>query len=423
LNILTRLFRGNKATEERQSASISDPIYWDNLFSRIGFKSNSNQNVTPDSALQSSAVYACVRVIAETMASLPLMLYKRKGDAKEIADTHEIYYILHEMPNPDQTSFEFFEMMVGHLCLRGNSYAFVERTNGGQINAIYPLNPAKMTVYRNQDRIIYEYTHDDGKREIMPVEMVWHMRGLSSDGLLGLSPISLAREAIGLGLATQEYAARFYSNFAMPGGVLEYPGSLKEDQITALKKAWDEAHTGANLYRTAILQGGLSWKAVGMTNTDQQYIESRNLQTAEIARIFRVPLFMVGGAGTQDKSTTYASAEQQKISFATDTVRPWCTRIEQSISRCLLTAKERKKYYAEFKLEGLLRGDLQSRYTAYATARQWGWLCVNDIRRLENLDPIDEGEEYLRPLNMTDAANPVLPKEGDKTNGDNKNKE
>jgi HK97 family phage portal protein len=295
-------------------------------------------------------------------------------------------------------------MVMGHQCLRGNAYVYKEMTEGGVINALYPMNPARMTVIRkpNTGKIVYRYAHEDGKTEDIPSDYIWHMKMYSNDGLVGMSPISYARESIGLGLAAEEYGSLFFSQNAKPSGILEYPGKLTEDSQALLKKSWEESYSGGNAHRTAILQQGLSWKQVGMDNQDAQYLELRQFQIEEICRIFRVPSFLIQHP---DKTSTYASAEQQMLAFVMHTIRPWAVRIEQSISRCLLTDKERRKLYAEFKIEGLLKGDIKARYEAYAIARQWGWASPNDIRKLENQDPLpDGGDIYLIPSNMQDAT-------------------
>ena len=368
--------------------------------------------------MQSSAVYACVKVLSETIASLPLMVYKRKKDGgKEVATDHELYFLLHDMPNPFQTSFEFREMGVGHLSLRGNYYAFKEMTLGGEITKLWPLHPANMEVRKSKNSIIYAYHNPDtSKVEELPMEFVWHIRGLSSDGLVGLSPISLAREAIGIHLSQEEYSARLYSNFPRMGGAIKYPGTLTKEQADAIKEQFIASQTGDEAFKPAVLSGGLEWTAVGMNNVDAQFLESMNFSVEDIARIFRVPTVLIQHP---DKTSTYASAEQFFLSFVTHTIRPWVVRIEQSINRCIFSERDRKKYFAEFKLDGLLRGDLESRYKAYAIGINTGWLCPNDVRELENLNrrEDDEGDKFLRALNMGIAGEINQEEKGVKPNG------
>uniref|UniRef100_A0A6M3JR02 Putative portal protein n=1 Tax=viral metagenome TaxID=1070528 RepID=A0A6M3JR02_9ZZZZ len=382
-----------------QRARVDDPVFWQHIFTNLGAATKSNQTVTPEasSALKSTTTYACVRVLAETIASLPLMIYRRnKGGGKEPAQEHYLYTILHDSPNMYQSSFEFREMQMGHLCLRGNAFTYKEIDGGGRIVNLYPLNPARMTVKRNKSQeIIYEYIHDDGKIEQISSEYIWHPKGLSSDGIMGLCPISLVREAIGLGLSAEEHEARLMANAVRPSGVLEYPGRLQEDARKTLKDSFQEGHTGENIFKTMLLEGGLKWTQVGMKNVDAQFLELRNFQVEDICRVFRVPAVLVQHP---DKSATYASAEQFFLSFVVHTIRPWTVRIEQSANKSLLTEKERKKYFIEHKLDGLLRGDISARYKSYEIGIKNGWLSANDIRELENMNPRIGGDEYYPPI-------------------------
>jgi HK97 family phage portal protein len=362
-------------------------------------------SVTPDTALNSSTVYACTRILAETIASLPLVIYRRTSDGgKEPYPGHPLYDILHSLPNDLQTSFELREMLMGHLALRGNSYALKQIDGGGNLISITPLSAARMTPRKDfqTGRIVYDYITEDGQMLRYPMDSIWHIRGLSSDGMIGLSPVSLARETIGLAIGAEQYGAQFFGQAAVPGGIVEHPGVLKQAARENLKASLQEFAANKR-HQTMILEEGLQWKQVGMSNIDSQFLETRVFETKEIARWFNVPLVMLGEA---DKSATFASAEQFFLSFATHTIRPWCVRWEQSINRCLFTPKERKKYFAEFKIDALLRGDLQTRYKAYAQARQWGWLCVNDVRSLENLNPVPNGDIFLQPMNMVEAGTP-----------------
>uniref|UniRef100_A0A6M3J752 Putative portal protein n=3 Tax=viral metagenome TaxID=1070528 RepID=A0A6M3J752_9ZZZZ len=406
------------AKEYRASGNVNDPVYWQNFFQQFGVTSLSNQTVTPDTAMQLAVVFACVRVLAETIASLPLMVYKRRADGgKEPATTNDLYFLLHDQPNPDQTSFEFREMIMGHLALRGNAYSYIERTGGGGINALYPLNPARMQVSKNRGELFYQYMYEDGKSARIPTADIWHIRGLSNDGIVGLSPISMAKEAIGLAMASEQYGAKFFANYAKPGLAITYPGKLNEDAAKELKASINDAQTGANVFKTMLLQGGLDIKQIGLSNEDSQFIELRQFQIEDICRIFRVPGVLINYTG--DKSSTYASAEQFFISFITHTVRPWASRIEQSAARCLMTDKEKRKMFAEFNLNDFVRGDLESRYRAFQIGLQNGWLSPNDVRKLENLNPIEskEGDKYFMPLNIAElGSNPKV--EEPKKDGD-----
>jgi len=255
INVLGGELRAN-------SNSPHDPI-WGGVFGAI---SKSGQTVTADSAMKTSAVYACVRVLSEAIASLPYKVYERTADGKNHAENHSLQ-LLFQNPNDHMTSFEFRETMMAHLTLRGNFYAFKEMNGIGRTKSLIILNPARMQVMEEKGRVFYQYTWEDGKYQVFPREKIWHVKGLSTDGLVGLSPIGMAREAIGLSLATEEYGARLFSNDAKPGGILETPGVIKEDAQTRLKKSWQEAHSGGgNAHKVAILEEGLTWKEVGFSN-------------------------------------------------------------------------------------------------------------------------------------------------------------
>jgi HK97 family phage portal protein len=403
VNTIGRLIDRFKKTTNPQEkrVNINDPHYWNEFFSKIGVTTKSNQNVTPDSAFRSTTVYACVRVLAETIASLPLMVYRKRPDGgREPAPEFYLHSLMHDIPNPQQTSFELREMLMGHISLRGNAYSYLERDNGGFIRNIYPLNPAMMQVKLIDGKLLYEY-NQEGITRIFTEDQIWHWKGLSNDGIVGLSPVSIARESIGLGLLAEDHEARLLANSARAGGILEFPGKLTEDTRTRLKKSIHDSQTGANAYDTMILEGGLKWSQIGMSNIDAQFLELRNFQVEDICRIFRVPAVLIQHP---DKTMTYASAEQFFLSFVQHSIRPWCVRIEQSANKILLTDQQRKKFFIEFKLDGLLRGDLKTRYEAYRIGRMSGWLSTNDIRALENMNPIINGDEYIQPTNFANIG-------------------
>lgn len=376
--------------------SLANPISW--LAEALGGnKAASGVNVTPSTALQSTAVFACVRVLAETVASLPLPVYRRlPGGGKERAIGHYLYSILHDLPNPELTSFEFREALMGHLALWGNAYAEIERDNGGRVRALWPLRPDRMQVYREQGELRYKYQLPDGSYVVLKPIQVMHIRGLSGDGIVGYSPIRLAREAIGLALATEEFGARFFSNGAHPGGIIEYPGTLKEEAYQRFKQSVQEAYGGlSKSHRLMILEQGLKYHQVGIPPEDSQYLETRKFQVNEIARIFRIPPHMIGDL----ERATFSNIEHQSIEFVVHTIRPWLVRWEQAIKRDLFLPGERNSYFAEFLVDGLLRGDIKSRYEAYAIGRQNGWLSADDIRELENMNPLPDGQGKIYLVN------------------------
>ncbi len=368
--------------------------------------STSGKAVTERSAMQMTAVYSCVRILAEAIAGLPLHLYRYNSDGgKEKAIDHPLYLLLHDEPNPEMSSFVFRETLMCHLLIYGNAYAQIIRNGKDQIVALYPLMPNKMTVDRDESgQLYYQYMRyaDEvgGKNEtvILKPSDVLHIPGLGFDGLVGYSPIAMAKNAIGLAIATEEYGAKFFANGAAPSGVLEHPGTIKDPQ--RVREAWQSQFGGSqNSGKIAVLEEGMKYTPISISPEQAQFLETRKFQINEIARIFRVPPHMVGDL----EKSSFSNIEQQSLEFVKYTLDPWVIRWEQSIMRSLLTTKEKKTYFVKFNVEGLLRGDYQSRMNGYATARQNGWMSANDIRELENLDRIPTeagGDLYLINGNM-----------------------
>ena len=371
----------------------------------------SGKRVNEMSAMQMTAVYSCVRILAEAVAGLPLHLYRyTDSGSKEKAIEHPLYRLLHDEPNPEMTSFIFRETLMTHLLLWGNAYAQIVRNGKGEVLGLYPLMPNKMSVDRDTDgRLWYTYTRSTDEAPTMkgstvklhPYDVL-HIPGLGFDGLVGYSPIAMAKNAIGMGIACEEYGARFFANGAAPGGVLEHPGTVKDPQ--KIRDSWNSVYKGsANAHRVAVLEEGMKYTPIGISPEQAQFLETRKFQINEIARIFRVPPHMVGDL----EKSSFSNIEQQSLEFVKYTLEPWVIRWEQSIMRALLSTQEKEMYFVKFNLEGLLRGDYQSRMNGYAIARQNGWMSANDIRRLENLDRIsaeDGGDLYLINGNMLPLA-------------------
>ena len=367
----------------------------------------SGKTVTERSALQMTAVYSCVRILSEAVAGLPLHLYRYKEDGgKEKALDHPLYRLLHDEPNPEMSSFVFRETLMTHLLLWGNAYAQVIRNGKGEVIALYPLMPNKMSVDRDENGRLY-YTYYRGSDEamksrdfavILQPSDVLHIPGLGFDGLVGYSPIAMAKNAIGMAIACEEYGAKFFANGAAPGGVLEHPGTIKDPQ--RVRESWQSTFGGSgNANKIAVLEEGMKYTPIGISPEQAQFLETRKFQINEIARIFRIPPHMVGDL----EKSSFSNIEQQSLEFVKYTLDPWVTRWEQSIQRALLSQGEKAVYFAKFNLEGLLRGDYQSRMNGYAIGRQNGWMSANDIRELENLDriPAEEGGDlYLINGNM-----------------------
>lgn len=378
--------------------------------------STSGKRVNERSAMQMTAVYSCVRILSEAVASLPLQFYRYTDTgSKEKAVDHPLYFLLHDEPNSEMTSFVFRETLMTHLLLWGNAYSQIIRNGKGEIVALYPLMPDRMTVDRDkQGRLYYEYTVYDGddvnvrngtdanvsgKTVRLHPSDVLHIPGLGFDGLVGYSPIAMAKNAIGLAIAAEEYGAKFYANGATPSGILEHPGTLKDP--SRVRESWQATFGGSsNANKVAVLEEGMKYTPISIAPNEAQFLETRKFQIDEIARIFRVPPHMVGDL---DKSS-FSNIEQQSLEFVKYTLDPWVARWEQSMVRALLTPEEKKRYFFKFNVDGLLRGDYQSRMNGYATARQNGWMSANDIRELENMDRIPEelgGNLYLVNGNMT----------------------
>ncbi len=363
----------------------------------------SGKSVNERTAMQASAVHACVRVLAEAIAGLPIHLHQYKEDGgKERVPTHPLYPLLHDAPNPEMTSFVFRETLMTHLLLWGNAYAQILRDGRGRVLGLYPLLPNKMEVSRAPSGdLVYAYRRESEESRINPDsgtvtlrrDEVLHISGLGFDGVVGYSPIAMTKHSIGMALAVEEYGAAFFANGANPGGVLEHPGIIKD--VQRVKDSWNSAYRGSgNAHRVAVLEESMKFHAIGIPPEQAQFLETRKFQINEIARIFRVPPHLVGDL---DRAT-FGNIEHQSLEFTKYTVGPWVSRWEQSLQQALILPSEKGKYFIKFNLDGLLRGDYQSRMAGYATARQNGWMSANDIRELEDMNriPAEEGGDlYL----------------------------
>ncbi|MDP0489294.1 MAG: phage portal protein [Fusobacterium sp. JB020] len=375
-------------------------------------RTTSGKPVNERTSMQMTAVYSCVRILSEAIAGLPLHLYSYGENNNTLkAVEHPLYFLLHDEPNPEMTSFIFRETLMTHLLLWGNAYAQIIRNGKGEVIALYPLMPDRMVVDRDKyGNLYYQYTKRDGDTNtlkgttvILDPSEVLHIPGLGFDGLVGYSPIAMAKNAIGMAIACEEFGASFFANGAAPSGVLEHPGSLKDPK--RVRETWQGQFGGSsNTGKVAVLEEGMKYTPISISPEQAQFLETRKFQINEIARIFRVPPHMVGDL----EKSSFSNIEQQSLEFVKYTLDPWVIRWEQSLSRILFNKEDKKKYFIKFNVEGLLRGDYQSRMNGYATARQNGWMSANDIRELENLNKIsdeDGGNLYLvngnmLPLNM-----------------------
>jgi len=375
------------------------------LNSLYGSGTNTGLTVTTQSAERITAVLSAVRIYAESMASLPLDLLEIRGKGRYKATHHPLYDILHTQTNPEMSSWNWREAMVRNLALTGNCYSEIVYDNSGDITALWPLWSESTSIWRDQRNGMLWYMVElpasvGGGYSKLRADQIFHVRMFSRNGITGRSWITYARESLGLALATEESGARFFQNGSQLGVVLEHPNKLDDASYKHLLESWAQAHEGlGNAYRAAILEEGMKANKIGVTPEEAQFLETRKFQVTEIARIFRLPPHMIGDL----EKATFSNIEQQSLEFVVYSLMPWLTNFEQAIDTQLLTRVERRNYYAKFIVSGLLRGDTPSRYSAYAVARQNGWMSANEIRELEDMNPRDGGDSLLVPLNMVPA--------------------
>jgi HK97 family phage portal protein len=391
MNFWTRLKR---ATEWLLTSN--DPV----LIRMLGGQNAiSGVTVTESTALTLTTVYSCIDLLASTIASLPLNVYRRTKDGKDRASDHPLYPLLHDKVNSRMTSFAWRQAAASHLLGWGNSYSEIQLDGAGRTAALWLLRPDKMQIWQNADlSLTYIYTLPDGTTAKLPDYRILHLHGLSFDGIVGYSPIDKARETLGLAMAAQQYGEQFFAHNANPSVALKFQGTLGTDRAKEIAATWDATHAGlSNAHRTAVLEGGADIATIGINPDNAQFLETRKFSREEIASIFRVPPHLVGDLD----HSTFSNIENLAIQYVTYTVRPWLVNIEQQLV-ALFPEPDRQTYFAEFVLDGLLRGDTASRHASYALGRQWGYLSVNDIRNMENMNAIgSQGDRYLEPLNMT----------------------
>lgn len=387
------------------------------FFSFIKGTSVSGKVVTERTSMQVATVYACVRILSESVSTMPVHMYRQTEDGcREKARNHKLYYLMSAEPNPEMTSQVMLETMMTHLLLWGNSYSQVIRNGRGEVVALYPLMPDRMRVDRDENKqLYYEYTvspYDaDTMKEKEAVvrlrpEDVLHIPALGFDGLVGYSPIAMAKNAIGLAISAEEYGSKLFANGARPSGILQHPKLLKHPEN--LRESWENTFgSSAAAGRVAILEEGVQYTPISINPEEAQFLQTRKYQTEEIARIFRVPLHLLGDLD----HATFSNVENQSLDYVKFTLMPWVRRIEMSLNRRLLSEKEKKEYYFKFNLDSLMRGDHESRMKGFAVARQNGWMNMNEIRALENLPPVPEelgGDAYLVNGNMVQVKDAGL---------------
>ena len=388
-------------------------------------QSISGKFVNEESALRVAAVYACVRILAESIASLPLHVYEyKKGGGKERAINHRLYHLLHDAPNPEMTSFIFREMLITHLLFYGNTYSFIEKEETGVVKKICPLFSKRMTIERdNNGKIIYRYTPSQSEsaylkttaQKIFEPYEILHIPALGFDGIQGYSPIAVARNAIGVAIATEEFGAKFFENDARPSGILKHPGTIKNPD--KLRDSWQSAFSGVNHGKTAVLEEGVEYETISIPPDDAQFLDTRKFQISEIARIFRIPPHMLADL----ERATFSNITHQSLEFVMYSLMPWLVRLEQGFNKALFRKEERGKFFVKFSVEGLLRGDYETRMKGYAIAIQQGIMSVNEVRELEDFNPLSDeegGNLHLCNGNMAklqDAGAAYAKKAGDKS--------
>jgi HK97 family phage portal protein len=397
MGLLSRFFR------KADPVVISTP---EELAAVIGatWDSSAGVAVSPETAMRFSTVYACVRVIAESIGALPLVLYRDNGAKGERETRHPLHRVLTVAPNPYMTPAEFKELMASCLASNGNFYAYKVWALG-ELVELLPIDPSRVAPKLREDwSVVYEVTFPDARRAVLTQDELWHVRLFGRDGLLGRSPISQAREDIGAAIAAQRMGGASFKNGSKLSGVLHTDGTLKDDAYQRIRASWQDTYGGVdNANKVAILEGGLKFQSVQMSAADAQWIESRKMSRSEIAGTFRVPPHKIGDL----ERATFSNIEHQAQEFVTDCLLPYLVKIEQRINAGLLPKEDVGRYYAKFTLNGLLRGDAKSRAEFYTRMVQNGAMSPNEIRALEDMNPRDGGDIYLTPLNMAVNGQPI----------------
>jgi len=392
------------------SSGIATPEKWVEDWFSGGSATAAGVTVNHDTALQYSAFFGGVRVIAEDLGGLPLHVYERLERGKRRAPEHPLYSLLHDEPNDMMTSVQLREVMQGHMLTWGDGVAYVvSDPRTGTIEELWPLRPDRLKIkVRRTGAGTFErfYDYADSENGIyarLSAEQVLHVSGLGFDGVRGYSVVEYGRNSIGLGLATEHFGSAFFGNGSKPGGVLQHAGTVSDPARKRIKADWENLHRGLDkAQRIAILEEGVTWQSIGIPPNDAQFLETRKLQVTEMARWLRLPPHKIGDL----ERATFSNIEQQQLDYVTTALRIWLVRWEQAIHSQLIAPFERRRFYAEHLVDGLLRGDTVARYQAYAVGRNWGWLSADDVREKENMNPLPDGqgEVYLIPLNTVPAS-------------------
>lgn len=376
----------DKLLEKRAKYSIDKPWQWPSLVS-LQSESNAGTTVTEWKSLQLSCVFACVRLISTTMAMLPLSLHQEVKDKSKIATNKKLHKVLYRMPNPELTAFTFKQTMQSHVLLFGNAYARKVYNNAGEVIELWVLAPWEMKVEMIDGRKIYTYTTPDGKEKKYTSDEIFHLPGLSFNGIQGYSPIKVMRDEVGLGLALQDFGSKYFKNGTNLGGFIEHPGTLGDKAFERVKGDMESKYNQvSNSHKTIILEEGMKYNKIGIPAEDAQFIQSRKFQLEEICRYFGVQLHMIQNL---DRAS-FNNIEHQSIEFRTYCLSPWATIWEQEIYKNLLNSRERdKNYYAKFNMNALMRGDYKNRMEGYRVGVQMGLYSLNEVRKKEDENPIE----------------------------------
>jgi HK97 family phage portal protein len=390
VGILTNLFSPAVQAEQRAYGAVAD---------LGGYTSMAGVGVSEMGSLRNMAVFACVGIISQSLASIPLVVYERAERGRRRAIEHPLYSVMHDQGNGEMTAFELRETRLAHCALWGNAYAEIEYDDQLNVVGLWPLAPDRVGIERDRHtgQLMYTYMLNSGQGYVLPAWRVQHLRYMMIDGVTGISPIRQAMNAIGLAQATEEFGSNYFRNGSRPSIILKVPQKLSKEAYERLRSSFAEKWSGlSNSHRVNILEEGITPETIGIPPEEAQFLATRQFQTAEIARLYRVPLDMLADAG----SATYASVEQHAINLRVYTLLNWARRDEQALMRDLLTPEERQRFYIEYLLDGLERADIGTRSQALNTMRQGGAITANEWRERENLEPLDGGDELLQPLNM-----------------------
>jgi HK97 family phage portal protein len=396
-------FLGKKAAATAPNPAQMYRVAGENWFSGLIGRTVGGVHVTQERAMYASVVYACVKVISETIGSLPVDVFKKEGGRRVPKDNHNLEFLLSAQPNPLHTAAEFWEMLAGMLALFGNCYAQIIRDAAENVTALYPIPSDVISAERAAGgNFQYRMTLTDGGQMVFPAREIFHVRQMMNDGVNGRDPVASAGRSIALALITETFATAYFKNDARPSVVLEMPGSASEEAVNRIRSQWLAKCSGENYNSVVLLEEGMKVSGISSTNVNSQLMESRRYQVAEIARFFRVPLHMINDL----EKSSFSNIEQQSIDFYRSTILPFLTKFEQRARVDLFAPSEKATHYVKFKLDGLLRGEIATRYEAHARAISSGWKTPNEVRKDEDLDPLPGLDEPLLPLNMAPATQP-----------------